>query len=160
MQGRLLARNGQVSLINNAIDGSMCGTSSTPPPGTPTSPTGGGTPAPPGSETSAPTRTGTITWKRETPRGSGGQPACTAGFTATLRGRQIKKVVYRLDGRVVKGATKSPFRLFVRGLPGAHKVTARVSFKDATPARTLTLRYRACAAVALRPKFGPSRFTG
>jgi hypothetical protein len=163
VQGRLLARNGQVSLINNVIDGSMCGTSTTPPPVTPTPPTGGtgGTPvAPPGSETTVPTRNGTITWKRETPRGSGGQPACTAGFTATLRGRQIKKVVYRLDGRVVKGATKSPFRLFVRGLPGQHNVTARVSFKDATRAKTLTLRYRACAAVALRPKFGPSRFTG
>jgi hypothetical protein len=163
VQGRLLARNGQISLINNVINGSMCGTSSTPPTGTPTPPaggSGGGTSVPPGSETTVPTRNGTITWKRETPRGSGGQPACTAGFTATLRGRQIKKVVYRLDGRVVKGATKSPFRLFVRGLPGQHKVTARVSFKDATRARTLTLRYRACAAIALRPKFGPSRFTG
>jgi hypothetical protein len=164
VQGRLLARNGQISLINNVIDGSMCGTSSTPPTGTPTPPTdgSGGTPvvAPPGSETTVPTRNGTITWKRETPRGSGGQPDCTAGFTATLRGRQIKKVVYRLDGRVVKGATKSPFRLFVRGLPGKHKVTARVTFKDATRAKTLTLGYRACAAIALRPKFGPSRFTG
>ena len=64
----------------------------------------------------------------------------------------------RPDGHV--DLTKSPFRLFVRGLPGTHKVTARVTFKDATRARTLTLAYRACAAVALRPKFGPSRFTG
>jgi hypothetical protein len=160
VQGRLLARNGQISLINNVVDGSMCGTSSTPPPVTPTPPTSATPVSPPGSETTVPTRDGTITWKRESPHGSGGQPDCTAGFTATLRGRQIKKVVYRLDGRVVKGATKSPFRLFVRGLPGLHKVTARVSFKDATRAKTLTLRYRACAAVALRPKFGPSRFTG
>lgn len=175
VQGRLLSSIASVTLDNNVIDGSMCGTSSTPPPVTPTPPpsdgsggTGTGTgPAgpgtgilPPAGGTTVETRNGTVTWKRETPRGSSGQPACTDGFTATLRGRQIKRVVYRLDGRIVKGATKSPFRLFVRGLPGTHKVTARVTFKDATRARTLSLGYRACAAVALRPTFGPSRFTG
>jgi len=164
VQGRLLASIGAVTLDNNVIDGSMCGTSSTPPPVTPTPPTGGtgtgvGT-LPPASGTTVQTRIGTVTWKRETPRTSSRQPACADGFTATLRGRMIKRVVYRLDGRVVKGATKSPFRLFVRGLPGTHKVTARVTFKDATRAKTLTLRYRACAAVALRPTLGPSRFTG
>jgi hypothetical protein len=171
VQGRLLARIAAVTLNNNVITAPAC---ATPPPVTPTDGSGGaggaggsggtaGTPVvtpPPASETTVPTRNGTITWKRETPRGSGGQPACTAGFRATLRGRQIKKVVYRLDGRVVKGTTKSPFRLFVRGLPGQHKVTARVTFKDATRAKTVTLAYRACAAIALRPKFGPSRFTG
>jgi hypothetical protein len=166
VQGRLFARSGQISLINNVIDGSRCGTSTTPPPATPTPPPTGGsgtgtTPvAPPASGTTVATRNGTVVWKRETPRGSSGQPACTAGFTASIHGRQIKRVVYRLDGRVVKGAAKSPFRLFVRGLPGQHKVTARVSFKDATRAKTLTLAYRACASAALRPKFGPSRFTG
>jgi hypothetical protein len=170
VQGRLLARNAAVTLDNNVINRPACTTPATPDGGgsggggggTGTGTGTGGTPviAPPGSETTVPTRNGTITWKRETPRGSGGQPACTDGFTATLRGRQIKKVVYRLDGRVVKGAAKSPFRLFVRGLPGKHKVTARVTFKDATPTKTLSLNYRACAAVALRPTQGPSRFTG
>ena len=45
VQGRLFARSGQVSLINNVIDGSMCGTSTSPPPvsppPTPTPPTSG-----------------------------------------------------------------------------------------------------------------------
>jgi hypothetical protein len=41
-----------------------------------------------------------------------------------------------------------------------HKVRARVTFKDATRAKTLTLRYRACAAKVLRPRRGPSQFTG
>jgi hypothetical protein len=44
--------------------------------------------------------------------------------------------------------------------PGAHRVTARVTFKDTTRARTLTLRYRACAAAVLNPRRGPARFTG
>ena len=177
VQGRLLASNGQISLINNVIDASMCASppsappepSTVPTPATPTAPpaagsgsgSGGTSPtAPPAGETTLAKRNGTAVWTRTPPRASSGQPACAAGFTATIRGRQIKRVAYRLDGRVVRGASTSPFRLFVRGLPGRHKVTARVSFKDATPARTLTLNYRACAAVALRPTFGPSRFTG
>jgi hypothetical protein len=169
VQGRLLASTGAVTLINNVIDGSMCGTPTSAPPADGPGSTGGGggdtgagtgTLTPPAGGTTVATRNGTVVWTRTPPRGGSGQPACSAGFTATLRGRQIKRVVYRLDGRVVKAATKSPFRLFVRGLPGRHKVTARVTFKDATAAKTLTLRYRACASVALRPKFGPSRFTG
>jgi hypothetical protein len=48
----------------------------------------------------------------------------------------------------------------VRALPGRHNVTARVTFKDATRARTLSLGYRACAAAVLAPRRGPSQFTG
>ena len=43
---------------------------------------------------------------------------------------------------------------------GAHNVKARVTFKDATRAKTLALGYRACADAVLRPKSGPSQFTG
>ncbi|MDA0178763.1 ice-binding family protein [Solirubrobacter phytolaccae] len=174
VQGRLLASSGQISLINNVIDASMCAatpttptdTSTTGPPSTGTgtgsgSGSGGAAPTGPGAGgTAVAPRRGTAVWTRTTPRARSGQPACADGFNATLRGRQIKRVVFRLDGRVVRGTTKSPFRLFVRGLPGRHKVTARVTFKDATPARTLSLNYRACASVALRPTYGPSQFTG
>ena len=46
VQGRLFASTGAVTLHNNVIDGSMCGTSTTPPP-TPAPPTPTPTPTPP-----------------------------------------------------------------------------------------------------------------
>ena len=48
----------------------------------------------------------------------------------------------------------------MRALAGAHQVTAHVTFKDATHAKTLTLGYRACADAVLSPTAGPSQFTG
>ena len=174
VQGRLLARNAAVTPDQQRDQRARrARTSTTPPPGRRRRSGGsggtwrqrgtGGTPAspPPGSETTVPTRNGTITWKRETPRGELGQPACTAGFTrhrsAVARSRRSSTASTAASSRAPR---KSPFRLFVRGLPGKHKVTARVTFKDATPTKTLSLDYRACAAVALRPTHGPSRFTG
>jgi len=187
--GRVLARNGQISLINNVLDNSSCRTGSTSPPppgGTPPPP--GGTPPPPGPPTPPPgstssgsatgtssgvpttgtaqgtpvsqttatpvTRNGTSIMRR-TPHA-----ACTAGFSATVRGRLINRVVFSLDGRRISSRTRSPFQVYVRAAPGAHKVRARVTFKDATRAKTLTLPYRACAAAVLHPRRGPSQFTG
>lgn len=125
--GRLLARNGQVSLINNVLDNSQCVTTS-----------GEGT-------------NGRATLRR------GAREDCTDGFRATVRGRRIERVVFRLDGRRIGTRTSSPFRVFVKATPGEHRVTARVTFTDATRARTLAFRYRACAAAVRR---GPSQFTG
>jgi len=201
VQGRLLARNGQVSLINNVIDNSMCGTSSSPPASTPTtSETGGtatggtptgspstgspatgspatgspstgspatGSPAtgtvPPASRSQVPTRNGTATLRR-TPRAGGTsrlpRQACTEGFQATVRGRMIKRVVFSLDGKRISSQSRSPFNVSVRALPGKHNVRARVTFKDATRAKTLSLGYRACAAAVRQPRRGPSQFTG
>jgi Ice-binding-like len=155
VQGRVLARNAAVTLDSNVIDASMCGTSTTPPPTPPppTPPT-----ATPPSTTTVPPRNGTVTWKRTaTPSG---QEACAAGFSATVRGHLIKRVLFRLDGKKISAVTKSPFRVFVQALPGKHNVTASVSFKDATRSKTLKLGYRACAAAAFRPRLGPSQFTG
>jgi hypothetical protein len=72
----------------------------------------------------------------------------------------IRNVVFRLDGRRVSARTRSPFKVFVRAGTGAHTVTARVTFRDATRARTLRLGYRVCASAVLRPRRGPSQFTG
>ena len=178
VRGRMLARNGQLSLINDVIDGSMCGTSSSPPSGTtqsdsapsdstsststPTSDSGSSTAqrvvqTPPASRSTTPTRTGTAILLRA-PRSP--RAACTAGFRATVSGRNIRRVVFSLDGRRIASSTGSPFRVLVPGMSGRHQITARVTFKDATRARTLKLRYRACAAAALHPRRGPSQFTG
>jgi len=165
--GRVLARNGQISLINNVLDRSLCAAASTPgspgsttPPGSPGSTTPPGSPGsttpPSGSETQLPGRNGTANIRRTA------REDCSDGFRATVRGRLIKRVVFSLDGRRIGSQSRSPFRVSVRATAGAHKVTARVTFKDATRVKTLTLRYRACAAAEalLRPRRGPSRFTG
>ena len=165
--GRALARNGAVTLDDNVLDNSRCNTGSTP-----TIP--GSRPAAPGSagaaaaakallaaqanETTNPKRTvtrkGTTTFER-TPHAT-----CTSGFRGTVRGKLIKRVVFSLDGKKIQSQVKRPYVVFVRSLPGAHHVTARVTFKDATKAKTLALGYRACADAELSPTTGPSQFTG
>jgi Ice-binding-like len=169
VQGRLLARNGQVSLINDVIDGSMCGTSTSAPTPTPGSGTAGGSPAgsgnqaPPASRSATPTHAGTARLRRPpTSRASRRPgPACTAGFHATVTGRMIRRVVFSLDGKRIGTKTRPAFRQYVKASAGrSHVVSARVGFKDATHSKTLKFRYRACAAQVLRPRQGPSQFTG
>ena len=175
--GRVLARNGQISLINNVLDGSQCGADTTSPPGDTSSgdtPSAGETPSA-GDQTIAAAqsasqgrtgnraprsarRNGRATIRRTPNRASA--PACASGFHATVRGRLIKRVVFSLDGRRIDSQVRSPFRLSVRAAPGRHTVRARVTFRDATRAKTMTVPYRACAAAVLHPRHGPSSFTG
>lgn len=171
--GRVLARNGQVSLIDNVLDGSMCGTGSTESPGSPPPvtapgasgdvPSAGTGQAGPVGQTKAPNRArvpraarrdGTAIVRR-TPT-----EACTSGFRATVRGLRIERVVFSLDGKRIDSQARSPFEVFVRAAPGAHMVRARITFKDATRTKTVRLPYRACAAALLNPRNGPSQFTG
>jgi len=86
--------------------------------------------------------------------------ACTEGFRATVNGKMIQRVVFSLDGKSIGSRTNSPFAMSVRATPGAHQVSVRVTFTDATQAKTMTLPYRACAAALLQPRRGPSQFTG
>jgi hypothetical protein len=72
----------------------------------------------------------------------------------------IERVVFRLDGKRIGNRTSSPYAVSVRATPGAHRVRVRITFRDATRARTKTLPYRACAAALLNPRHGPSSFTG
>lgn len=114
----------------------------------------------PASRTTVATRKGTAVL-RHTPTTPGRPRAgCTTGFRATVTGHQLKRVVFRLDGHPVASRTGSPFRVLIRSLPGRHRITARVTFKDATRSKTLKFAYRACAAAALHPRSGPSQFTG
>jgi hypothetical protein len=177
--GRVLARNGQVSLINNVLDGSMCGTGSTESPGSSppvTIPSGPGAPgdasgdAPSGTGQAAPVRQTRAPNRARVPRAARRDgtaivrrtptDVCTSGFRATVRGLRIERVVFSLDGKRINSQARSPFEVFVRAAPGAHMVRARVTFKDATPAKTMRLPYRACAAALLNPRNGPSQFTG
>jgi hypothetical protein len=176
--GRALARNGAVTLDDNVLDASLCGTSTTPPT---TPPAVGGTPAgspqtappapgtaAPGPTTQAPPHSGSTILAhrgtarlRRTPRTPGSRvKACSAGFYATVTGRHIKRVVFRFDGRSIASRLRAPFRVLVGARPGRHRVTARVTFKDGTRAKTLKLGYVVCAAAVLHPRNGPSQFTG
>jgi hypothetical protein len=86
---------------------------------------------------------------------------CNYGFTATVRGREIKRVVFTFNGNLLGTDTRSPFRIHVPAdFAGKSLLKARVTFRDATHARTLTLRYRACAIAAAQPLPGLSKFTG
>jgi hypothetical protein len=158
--GRMLARNGQVSLINDVLTRPLCSTGSGGGSGGSgggsggSGGSGGGSTGPGGSRGLRVTHNGTARVHR-VPRA-----ACTAGFRAAVRGHLIQRVVFRLDGKRISSQVKSPFKVLVRGLPGRHRVTARVTFKDATRAKMLRMRYRACAAAVLQPRQGPSQFTG
>src|SRR6185312_13142450 len=91
--GRMLARNGQVSLINNVLTRPLCATGSTPPPSeeTPGGPGGPGTvsPSAPGTTGSAPPSSGSaVTPGRTLPgRGSRGDkgPRPSRSGTALVR---------------------------------------------------------------------------
>jgi Ice-binding-like len=156
--GRVLARNGQVSLINNVLDSSRCTAAQ---PAASTSATAAAAAALVAAQAnqisnshSTVTRNGTTSFQR-TPHAT-----CTSGFRAAVHGHLIRSVTFSLDGKAILRQGKRPFAVFVRALPGAHNVTARVTFKDATRPKTLELGYRACADAVLRPTSGPSQFTG
>jgi hypothetical protein len=176
--GRMLARNGQVSLIENTLTRPLCATGPTTPPSGET-PGGPGT-VPPTTPGTTPGTTGLAAApsngsrlasgrRAKAPRSSRNgtavvrpvaREACTEGFRATVNGKMIQRVVFSLDGKLVGSRTNSPFAMSVRATPGAHQVSVRVTFTDATQAKTMTLPYRACAAALLQPRRGPSRFTG
>ena len=170
--GRLLARDGSVTLINNLLDGAECtsppalvSTPATPNAGNPSGSAPAGTApqsAPDAAIAALPaattgpraTRRGTATLRRTR------RSACTDGFRATVRGTRVKHVTFTLDGRRIRSRSRTPLQVDVPATSGAHTVRARVTFKDGTRARTLTLRYRACSAALRRPRQGPSQFTG
>lgn len=179
VNGRLLARTaGAVTLINNVLTRPECATESTPPGSTPVpAPTDGATPpatddaTPPATDddetalTPAQLRARRIARARAARKGRASMKRarrnrCTDGFRAIVRGRRIARVVFRLDGRRISIRRNSPFRVRIPATRGVHIVRARVTFKDRTRAKTMTMRYRACAAQLLRPRRGPSRYTG
>jgi len=184
--GRVLARNGQVSLINNVLTKPLCAVESTPPPdaeppGGPEAPSGPGVVSPTAPGTTGPAALGAgsavgqnraVAVAKARARAlrlarngrailrPAPREACTSGFRATVSGHMIKRAVFSLDGKSIGSRTNSPFAMSVRAAPGAHQVRVRVTFTDATQPKTMTVAYRACAAALLHPRHGPSQFTG
>lgn len=143
--GRLLARNGQVSLINNVIGTGNCPTGSSSTPTGPATGTGGGS--------------GKIGNKGTKGKGTatlGRGKAGANGIRATVRGTKIKSVVFTVNGKTVSGGPRSTM---VPATPGSSTVVAHVTFNGSTPPKTLRFHFRVPFPVTT-PRFGPSVFTG
>jgi len=171
--GRALARNGEVTLINDTLTAPQCSTPSTPGTGgggtttTTTTPVGG-TPVattPVGSTPVAPVK------KKGTPKAPTGG---TGGGTATLihgpqggatvkvavKGKRIKQVTITVNGERV-GGSGHPRTVQVPTTPGVHHVVAQVTFEGTTKPRTIRYTFRVPVPVpVLHPHTGPSQFTG
>jgi hypothetical protein len=155
--GRVLARTGEVTLINDVLTAPQCATGSTP---TPTGSTGGGA----GTGGTPETKKGSSAKKIPTAKPKAGSVTITrgrktaAGVTIRVRGKQSGKVTVT-DNGVRVGAPGSPRRVLVPGTPGIHRVTVHVAATSSTKAKTLRFHFRVPAPV-LHPRHGPSQFTG
>jgi hypothetical protein len=93
-----------------------------------------------------------------------GKTGCvySKGFYARIRGKKIRQVVFRLDGRTVKTIVR-PFdnrayryRVNVARLSmGAHTIAAKVSFMSgtATKSKTIRLTFQRCTKQLRAPTF-------
>jgi hypothetical protein len=157
LQGRALARNGSVTLINDTISAAHCA------PGTIGSGTGpgegGGSGIPAGSGSGNSLVGGgngsaiftTISRSVATTVARYGITRCVdRSFRAVVTGLMIRRVVFSVGSHVIATRTRAPFEALVKDGSGIRTVSARVTFRDATPAKTLKLRSRACSAAASR----------
>ncbi len=173
--GRVLARNGAVTLDTNVIKKATCAT-----------PTGGGsTPAGVGSTTSTPTTmtpgsstptpTGTTTPTMQRPSATPASPTrpgtavltgpsspVSGPFKVSVTGAAIEKVTFYVDGKRVaivhakRGRKKFTLTISPRGPRNrVHRVKARVKFTETSRKRSTTLRliYRRTPGSAPTPRF-------
>ena len=136
VDGRLLARNGALTLINDTITRSQCAAGTGPGPG--------------------PAATPDVTRPRVTVGLPGGCP--TRDFTARVRTSDssgIRSVTVTLDGRRVRRTTLTRFslRIAVRGLRvGRHRIRV-VALDRAGNRRVTTRSFRSCALALAVPRF-------
>jgi hypothetical protein len=172
--GRALARNGEVTLINDVLTAPQCATETTTTPtgsGTETGTGGGGgtttTPAATATGGAAPVTKAGATKKPAKPSASnaGGGTATlvhgkksAAGMRASVQGKRIDTVTFTDNGVRVGGAGGAR-TVRVAMTPGVHRVVARVTFNGGTKPKTFAFSFRVKTPV-LHPKLGPSRFTG
>lgn len=155
--GRVLARNGIVSLDTNTVSNAQCRTGPTPTPAE-TAPGGGGT------TSTGPTAVGPNRKKAAAKAEAKGTATLTrgkrsaSGVRATVHGRRIEKVTFT-DGGVPIGGPGSPRQVLVPATPGVHVVVAHVTFTDGTHSKTMRFRFRVPTPV-LHPRQGSSQFTG
>lgn len=157
--GRILTRRSKaVTLDTNTITRPVCAGAAGATPGgtTPGGSTPGGTT--PGSAGVAPSGAAGA----GTAQLSGPSRPVSGPFAVTVTGRRIKSVVFYVSGRRVKIVRAKPgrreFKLTIDPRDQSrrvHRVTARVTFTEAsrTPSRVLRLTYRRASAAAPPPRF-------
>ena len=125
VDGRLLARNGAVTLDTNTVTRGAC------------SSTGG---------------SGTATFTTN-PRsvaktvGRFGLGRCVGGrFKAVVTGTLIRRVVFSLGARTIASRSHAPFEVSIDARGGIHILRAHVTFTAGTRPRNLKLVFRACAS--------------
>jgi hypothetical protein len=155
LQGRALARNGSVTLINDTITAGHCapgttgGDGGTGGPGGPGGPGGSGDSLSPNQNGSAIFTT--VARSVATTVARYGTTRCVdRSFRAVVTGLMIRRVVFSVGTHVIATRNRAPFEARVKDGDGIRTVSARVTFTDATPAKTLKLRSRACSAAASR----------
>ncbi len=166
--GRALARNGEVTLINDVLTQPGCATetSTTPTSTETTTSTSGGT-----ATTTSTVANGGAGSTAKKPKGKSAKTPAKAAGTATLvrgtksasgvsagvQGKRIDTVTFTDNGvRVGTGGSRT---VHIAMTPGVHRVVARVTFKGGTKPKTLAFTFRVPTPV-LHPKSGPSQFTG
>jgi hypothetical protein len=175
VQGRVLAREGQITLNNDVLDNSQCTTGPTPSE-TETSTPSGTTPpttpvtTPAGGSTGTPTHKKPIVEKGLGPKvhkpASNGSATVTHGAQGpngtpvSVKGKAIKRIVVSVDNRQVGSSTNGRFRTNVNGAPGTHRVRVRITYTDHTPGKTSTFTFHVPSPAPLHPHHGPSQFTG
>jgi hypothetical protein len=165
LAGRALARNGAVTLINDTITAANCSTSST---GTTSGGTGSsgstgasgiGTGSGSTSGTAGHSGTARLVTLPGSVAGLGLSSCVKKTFSATVKGKRISKVVFTLGGHTIATRKSAPFTVSVNPGSGTHTLKARVTFTDKTPAKTLHIAVKACAA-SVSPVKGSGGFTG
>ncbi|MBK5230344.1 MAG: DUF3494 domain-containing protein [Thermoleophilia bacterium] len=161
LNGRALARNGAVTLINDTISAAHCAAGTSPGGTNGTSP-GGTNGKSPGGTNGSHNGTALLTTLPHSVATTIATDRCVdTRFRASVRGLFIRRVVFSIGGRVVATRSKSPFTALVqRFRGGSHTVKARVTFTDGTPAVTLRMRFVSCAAARSQPPRGPVGLTG
>ncbi|MGZ8635027.1 MAG: ice-binding family protein, partial [Solirubrobacteraceae bacterium] len=151
LNGRALARNGAVTLINDTITAPHCSagaSSDTPGGGQP----GGGQPgATPSSNQNGTAVFTTVSRSVATTVARFGTTRCVdRSFRAVVTGLMIRRVVFSVGSHVITTRNRAPFEALVPDAGGIRTVSARVTFTDGTRPATLKMRFKACAAAARR----------
>lgn len=158
VQGRILARNGAVTLINDTITRVPCAAGTV---------GGPGGPPIPGSGSGSSSGTGTAILAT-TPRSIGrliaehGTSRCVdRSFRVSVTGSKISKVVFTVAGKQKKTRTKAPYSATVQNYDGGTRtINARVTFTDGTKTKNLKLRFKSCAEATAQAPRNPVGFTG
>jgi hypothetical protein len=155
LDGRALARNGSVTMIDDTVTAAQCAA-----PGT----TAGGSGS--GSGTGAgggPSGGGVAKFVTGPPLVTkvGVGPCVSKAFKITVSGTLINRVIFRFEGNVIATRSKAPFTASVNPGTGKHELTAYVTFTGTTPAKTLKVPVKSCDAAkrSVKPTGSPG-FTG